>query len=134
MSSRPSRDSDLFRGRLRHGSEDLFHDAGGMVAFDEDVAVLAAPNLGLALVLVGHDETVVMGFELRAFTALAAAAGTFGAAFSLRRRITAVRPEIEDGVQVGRQVVGKRQRAIDERGFDGILPKLFIGALLQDGE
>ena len=45
-----------------------------------------------------------------------------------------VRPEVEDGVQVGRQVVGERQRAIDEGGFDGILAKFLFGTLLQDRE
>src|ERR1019366_7901341 len=50
ISSRPSRDSDLFSRPLRHGPEDLFHDAGGVVNFDEGVTVLAA------LALVGHDK------------------------------------------------------------------------------
>jgi len=52
----------------------------------------------------------------------------------LRRRVTAVRPEIKDGVQVGRQVVGELERATDQGGFDGILSEFFIGALLQDGD
>jgi len=87
-----------------------------------------------ALFLVGTTKAVVVGFELRAFLALGAATGAFGAAFALRWGVTAVRPEVKDGVQVGGQVVGERQRAIDEGGFDGILPEFFIGTLLQDGE
>jgi len=114
--------------REGHGAEDLFHDAGRAVNFDEGVAVLAA------LFLVGHNKAVEIGFKLRAFAALAAPTGAFGTAFALRRRVTAVRPEVKDGVQVGCQVVGERQRAIDEGGFDGILPEFFIGTLLQDGE
>jgi hypothetical protein len=107
------------------GPEDFFQESGCAVNFDKGVAMFAA------LALVGYDRFVVVGFKLRAFAALGAATGAFGAAFSLRRGVTAVRPEIEDGVQVGRQVVGELERAVDEGGFDGILAKLFFGTLLQ---
>ena len=110
----------MVRGPLRHWPEELFHDAGGVVNCDEGVAVLAA------LFLEGHDKTIVIGFKLRAFAALAAPTGAIGAAFSLRRGVTAVRPEVEDGMQVGRQVVGELERAVDEGGFDGILTELFM--------
>jgi hypothetical protein len=118
----------IFLLRKGYGPEDFFHEAGGMVDFDQGVAVFAA------LFLVGHDKAVVIGFELRAFPALAAAAGPVGAAFPLRRRVTAVRPEVEDGVQVGRQVVGEWERTIDDGGFDGILPEFLFGTLLQKRE